>query len=190
MYVCWARLYVYTRVLGMCMESWACLCVHMSYMCRACPYVLWAHLCILEHMCKVYACISARPACMCARCVCSVYVTVHVHACVRVCILLPHSPRQRPAVGQVKDLVGVQQLPETGEQVPALEASTLGVHKHEEGPAARRQLGVLTGAGSGQASMARSSHTAVWVGPPHSRAHLQPGHRPQHLHGDHEGDTS
>lgn len=59
----------------------------------------------------------------------------------------PHSPRKRPPVGQFKDLVRVQQLPETTEQVTALEASTLGVHKHEEGAGVWGQLRVLTDGG-------------------------------------------
>lgn len=54
------------------------------------------------------------------------------------------SPRKRPPIGQLKDLVRVQQLPETAEQVAALEASTLGVHKHEEGAAVWGQVRVLT----------------------------------------------
>lgn len=57
------------------------------------------------------------------------------------------SPRQRPPVGQLKDLVGVKQLPETAEQVAALESSTPGVHKHEQGAAVWGQLRVLTDAG-------------------------------------------
>lgn len=55
-----------------------------------------------------------------------------------------YSPRKRPPIGQLKDLVRVQQLPETAEQVPALEASTLGVHKHEKGAAVWGQVQVLT----------------------------------------------
>ena len=57
------------------------------------------------------------------------------------------SPGQRPPVGQLKDLVGVEQLPETAEQVTALESSAPGVHKHEQGAAVRGQLRVLTDAG-------------------------------------------
>lgn len=41
----------------------------------------------------------------------------------------------------------IQQLPETAEQFSSLEAPTLGVHKHEERAAVRRQLRVLRGRG-------------------------------------------
>lgn len=41
----------------------------------------------------------------------------------------------------------IQQLPETAEQFPSLEAPTLGVYKHEERAAIRRQLRVLRGGG-------------------------------------------
>ena len=58
--------------------------------------------------------------------------------------LLAGSPGQRPPVGQLKDLVGVEQLPETAEQVAALEASASGVHKHQQGAAVWGQLQVLT----------------------------------------------
>lgn len=54
------------------------------------------------------------------------------------------SPGKRAPIGQLEDLVRVQQLPETAEQVTAFEASTLGVHKHKEGPAVWGQPGVLT----------------------------------------------
>lgn len=67
---------------------------------------------------------------------------------------LPDSPGQRPPVGQLKDLVGVQQLPETAEQVAALEASASGVHKHEEGAAVWGQLRVLAD-GAGQSVLPR-----------------------------------
>lgn len=58
--------------------------------------------------------------------------------------LLAGSPGQRPPVGQLKDLVGIEQLPETAEQVAALEASASGVHKHQQGAAVWGQLQVLT----------------------------------------------
>lgn len=57
------------------------------------------------------------------------------------------SPRKRAPVGELKDLVWIQQLPETAEQFSSLEAPTLGVHKHEERAAVRRQLRVLRGGG-------------------------------------------
>lgn len=41
----------------------------------------------------------------------------------------------------------IQQLPETAEQFSSLETPTLGVHKHEERAAIRRQLRVLRGGG-------------------------------------------
>jgi hypothetical protein len=43
--------------------------------------------------------------------------------------------------------VRIQQLPETAEQFSSLETPTLGVHKHEERAAVRRQLRVLRGGG-------------------------------------------
>lgn len=61
----------------------------------------------------------------------------------------PHSPRKRPPIGQLEDLVWVQQPAEAAEQVSALEATTFGVHKHEERAAIRGQLHVLRGRGAG-----------------------------------------
>lgn len=55
----------------------------------------------------------------------------------------PHLPRKWPPVSQIEDLVRVQQLPETAEQVSALKAPTPGVHKHKEGTAVWGQLRVL-----------------------------------------------
>lgn len=63
----------------------------------------------------------------------------------------PDSPRKRPPIGQLEDLVWVQQPAEAAEQVSALEAPTFGVHEHEERAAIWGQLHVLRSrrAGSG-----------------------------------------
>lgn len=43
------------------------------------------------------------------------------------------SPCQRASVGDVKHLVGVQQLPEAVQQLSALQPAALRVHKHQQG---------------------------------------------------------